>query len=108
MLQSLTAAERLACGGLITRQLGRWTMAGRVVDDYGIDGAAKLCSARVIGMYMLAVGTIMVCFAITGAVVIAVPCGIVMFLLWVMSISRVASAVRSRRRWRNAGHRVTD
>jgi hypothetical protein len=76
-----------------------------VVNDYGIDGAVKLFSARAIGMYMLAVGTIMVVFAIAGAGVVAVPCGIVMFLLWVMSISRVASAVRSRRRWRSGDRR---
>lgn len=101
-LRSLTAIERIACKRLIARQFAYWVKIPRIVRDWGLEGAVRLCSARSLGIYLLVIGVITVAFAIAGIDVVAVPGGVLVFLLWAFSTGRVVSAARSGRQWRDS------
>jgi hypothetical protein len=99
-LRSLTAVERMLCGRLIARQFANWAKIPRVVNDYGLEGAVRLCSARALQPYLLVVGVIGVAFSVAGTGAAAAAVFVLFLVLAAAATARLVSAVRSGRRWR--------
>lgn len=52
----------------------------RQIDQFGLEGAVKLCSARSINIYMFVIGVIATAFAVAGLGVVAVPAYLLAFI----------------------------
>lgn len=100
-LRSLTAIERVLCTRLIVRQLTNSARIQRVVDEWGAEGAVRLCSSRALFFYLLPIGVIAVLFAVAGVGVVAVTAYVFLVFLLAGGIGRAASAASSGRRWRD-------
>jgi hypothetical protein len=99
-LASLPRIERVVCGPLIRRQLERNPRADREFAKYGPDGEVRLCSARAMQAYMYPVVFIAVGLSLAGANLAAGVAMVLFFVIFIVGISRVASAALAGRRWR--------
>lgn len=99
-LRSLTTLERLFCGRLIRRQLTRGGYVERETQKYGPTGAVRICSARAIQVYMLAIFIAGIGCAVARLNLAAGLCIAGMFFLAVLALARLWSAARAGRRWR--------
>lgn len=101
-LRSLTAIERILCGRLVARQFANWAKIGRVVNDWGPEGAVRLCSSRALQAYLVLAGVIGVAFAIAGIGAVAAGVYGLVFVLAAAAVARLRSAGRSGRRWQDS------
>jgi hypothetical protein len=101
-LSHLTWVERIFCAGLIYRQWTHNPRRDREMQRYGSQGYVELCSARALGVFVVAVGTIGVALAITGEKAIAVGFFVLAWLTVAAVVWRCSSAGRAGRRWRDS------
>jgi hypothetical protein len=100
--RSLTRVEQFLFRRLITRQLVYGRNTERDIQKYGLEATIRLCSARAMGLYMVAIGVIGVVLAIAGRSAVAIPVFVFLWLLLIVFLSRCYSASRLGRHWRRS------
>lgn len=101
-LGSLTQAEQAICGRLILRQLDRAPRIEQELKKYGPEGAVRLCSARALGVYEIALVVVALTLIASGAGLAGWLFVILFWLVAVLGITRLISAAKAGRRWRSA------